>query len=144
MLIGEYLHTLDDKKRLLIPSKFRNQLGRTVIVSRGLDGCLFIHSESEWLILVEKLSHMPLGAQDSRAFSRFMLSGAVDVDIDSSGRILLPDYLKSFAKLENKVFLVGVMSRIEVWSEAEWQTYSRRVEGDSIGLAEKLSTLGII
>ena len=105
MLIGQYSHTLDPKKRLSLPAKFRKELGKKIVVTNGLDNCLFLYPLKEWQRVAEKLSNLPLGAADTRGFNRFMLAGAVEAEIDGAGRILIPDFLKEFAGLKEKVVL---------------------------------------
>jgi MraZ protein len=144
MLIGEHTHTIDSKKRLAIPSKFRKEIGKKAVVTRGLDNCLFVYTIGEWKKVAEKLANMPIGQSDARNFARLMLSGAVDVDLDSLGRILLPDYLKSYAGLKNKVVISGLYKRLEIWDEKQWNAYKARVEKQTDVLAEKLGELGIL
>lgn len=142
MFIGEYRHTIDDKGRLAIPAKFRSSLKKAV-VTRGLDACLFVYSMSEWKILAEKLANLPISQANSRAFARLMLAGAMDVDIDSQGRIVLPEYLRSYAGLGKQVVLAGLYNRIELWSEAAWEAYTQRAEKNSGDIAEQMLSLGI-
>ncbi len=144
MFIGEYIHTLDEKKRLSLPSKFRKELGKTVVLTRGLDQCLFIYSKTEWKKFISSLSALSMGQADSRAFSRFLLGGAVETDIDGSGRILVPDFLKDFAHLEGQVMVVGVNSRCELWNEEAWRTYTASVEKQADTLAERLGDIGMM
>jgi MraZ protein len=144
MLIGEYHHTLDPKKRLSLPSKFRKELGERVVLTRGLDSCLFIFSENSWRTIAEKLATLPLTASDTRGFSRFLLSGAAETEVDGAGRILIPEYLKEFAGLKSSVILAGLGERIEVWDEKLWSEYRRQIEKNADQLAEKLGTLGIL
>ncbi len=144
MIIGEYVHILDPKKRLSLPSKFRKELGRTVVVTRGLDNCLFVYSLKEWKKILEKLGELSIGQADTRGFNRFMLSGAVEVEVDSVGRILIPDFLKTFAGLKEKVILAGIHTRVEIWDEALWSVYKKRVEKQADILAEKLGEIGVI
>src|SRR6185295_6954092 len=108
MLIGEYLHTLDSKKRLSLPAKFRKEVGRKVVVTRGLDSCLFMFPQKAWDAMAKKISALPVGGADTRGMSRFLLAGAVEVEVDSAGRILVPDFLKEFANLRSRVVLAGV------------------------------------
>ena len=108
MLIGEYKHTLDPKKRLSLPSKWRKELGKELVVTRGLDNCLFVYPLREWEKITEKIGQLPLGQADTRSFNRFFLSGAVEVEVDSVGRILVPDFLKDFATLNTNVVLAGI------------------------------------
>ena len=143
MLIGEYSYSLDDKKRLGIPAKFREVLGKKAVITRGLDQCLFLYSMKEWGTLAEKLSKLPLAQADARGFARLMLAGAMDVSFDNLGRILLPDYLKNYALLKKKVIVVGVYSRIEIWDEEKWQAYKERTEKEGGDIAERLKELGV-
>lgn len=144
MLIGEYRHTLDEKNRLSMPVKFRKVLGEKVIVTNGLDSCLFVFSLKSWQDFSQQLATLSLVEGDKRKFSRFMLGGAVEAEIDSAGRILLPDFLKDFAKLKTKVVLTGVHSRVEIWSEKLWDEYKASVEKDIDVLAEKLGEVGAL
>jgi len=144
MLIGEYAHILDNKKRLSLPSKFRKELGRKIVVTRGLDNCLFVYSLKEWQKIATKLGELSIGQADTRGFNRFMLSGAVEVEVDTVGRILIPDFLKDFAQLKNKVILAGIQTRVEVWDGATWDAYKKRVEHQADAMAEKLGEIGMI
>lgn len=143
MLIGEYNHNLDTKGRLAIPVKFREKLGGGAIITRGLDNCLFVFSTKEWEILVSKLINLPLSQANSRAFVRLMLSGARDVEFDSQGRILIPDYLRRYAGLKKNVVIAGLYNRIEIWDEERWKEYKQKTESRTEEIAEKLSELGI-
>ncbi|MEK9176668.1 MAG: division/cell wall cluster transcriptional repressor MraZ [Patescibacteria group bacterium] len=144
MLIGEYRHTLDPKKRLSLPAKFRKELGKSVIVTRGLDRCLFLLSHASWKRLVEKFSQLSIGSSDTRGFNRFMLSGAVEADVDTAGRILIPEYLKEFAELADTVIVAGVGERVEIWNEHTWKSYKEHIESQGDALAGKLGEAGII
>lgn len=144
MLIGEYLHTVDPKKRLSLPAKFRKELGKTVIVTRGLDQCLFVFSQPSWKKLVQKFGGLSIGSAESRGFNRFMFSGAVEADVDAAGRILIPDNLKEYAGLKGKVILAGVNTRVEIWDENRWDTYKKRIESQGDDLAQKLGEIGVI
>lgn len=144
MLIGEYLHTLDSKKRLSLPAKFRKEFGRKVVITRGLDACLFMFPTSEWSGIAKKLRELPIGKADTRGFSRFLLSGAAECEVDGAGRVLLPEYLKEFAKLGSRVVLAGVSDRVEVWNERMWEAYKRRIESQAEHMAQKLGDLGIL
>lgn len=144
MLIGEYVHTLDPKKRLSLPSKWRAELGKTVVVTRGLDNCLFVYPMPAWQTITEKVGSLPLGAADTRSFNRFFLSGAVEVEVDKIGRILVPDFLKDFAKLQNKVVLAGIHDRVEIWDEKKWNDYKKKIEKQADSLAEKLGSIGVL
>lgn len=144
MLIGEYKHTLDSKKRLSMPSKWRKELGTKLVVTRGLDNCLFVYPQKEWQKITEKIGQLPLGQADTRSFNRFFLSGAVEVEVDSVGRILVPDFLKDFANLKTKVVLAGIYDRVEIWAENKWEDYKRRIETQADQLAEKLGEIGVL
>jgi MraZ protein len=144
MLIGEYKHTLDPKKRLSVPSKWRKDLGGRLIVTRGLDNCLFVYPQKEWKLITAKVGQLPLGQADTRGFNRFFLSGAVEVEVDSVGRILVPDFLKDFAGLDSKVVLAGIYDRVEIWAEDAWEAYKKRIEGQADALAQKLGEIGVL
>ncbi len=144
MLIGEYKHTLDPKKRLSLPSKWRKELGKKLVVTRGLDNCLFVYPLLEWEKITEKIGQLPLGQADTRSFNRFFLSGAVEVEVDSVGRILVPDFLKDFAALTTNVVLAGIHNRIEIWDEEAWTSYKRTIEKQADALAEKLGEIGVL
>jgi MraZ protein len=143
MLLGEYKHNLDNKGRMAIPVKFRDKLGTGMILTRGLDNCLFVFGEKEWGILVEKLNALPLAQANSRAFVRLMLAGAVDVSLDAQGRVLVPDYLRKYAHLKKDVVVAGLYSRAEIWDAELWNRYKEKTEGASEEIAEKLGELGI-
>jgi MraZ protein len=144
MLIGEYLHTLDSKKRLSLPAKFRKEVGRKVVITRGLDTCLFMFSEKAWKGIATKLQGLPVGGADTRGMSRFFLAGAVEVEVDRAGRILVPDFLKEFADLRSRVVLAGVSDRIEIWNEKTWDEYKHRIEKGADQMAQTLGDLGIL
>ena len=143
MFIGEYKYNLDIKNRLALPSKFRNLFTKGAVITKGLDNCLFIYTTEEWHKLAEKLANLPFSQAKSRAFSRLMLAGAMDVRVDKQGRVILPDYLKSFAGLHKKIVLAGLYNRLEIWDEKMWFKYQKSSEKDSIEIAEGLSDLGI-
>jgi MraZ protein len=143
MFIGEYNHAVDAKKRLALPSKFRKELGKTVVVTRGLDQCLFVYPMNVWTSLAEKLGTMPIGEAATRSFVRLMLAGAIDVNLDAQGRALLPDYLKEYAGIDREVIVAGLFNRLEVWDREKWHNYKKRVEGSADQLAENLGKLGI-
>ncbi len=144
MLIGEYKHTLDDKKRVAVPVRFRKELGKKIVITHGLDQCLWIYTVSEWNKVAEKLASLSFGQADTRGFNRFMLSGAIEVDVDSLGRILVPDFLKEYAHLKERVVLAGVHSRVEIWDEDRWSVYKKKIAGQADALAEKLGEIGVI
>lgn len=144
MLIGEYKHTLDTKKRLSLPAKFRKQLGKHIVITRGLDNCLFVYPQKELERFLVKLKELSVGQADTRGFNRFILGGAVDVEIDSLGRILIPDFLKNFAKLKTTVVLIGVNDRVEIWDEKAWEEYRAGIEKGANVFAEKLGGIGVL
>ena len=143
MFIGEYRYTLDTNKRLALPSKFRKELGKKVIVTRGSDNCLIIYPLREWGIMSEKLSKLPASRLDARGFARIMLAGACDVDLDKSGRILIPEYLKKYALLKKNIVLLGLSNRIEIWDGKKWQKYREKTEKEIGDMAERLKELGV-
>lgn len=141
MFMGEYNHTIDAKGRLIIPSKFREALGDEFVVTKGLDGCLFVYPNEEWSAFEEKLRTLPLTNKNARQFSRFFLAGAALCEVDKQGRILIPGVLREFAQLEKEVVLVGVLSRIEIWSRAKWE--ESNVYDDMDEIAEHMEELGL-
>jgi len=143
MFIGEYQHSIDPKKRLALPSKFRKELGKNVVVTRGLDKCLFVYTSKTWKELAEKLGTLPMGESTTRSFVRLMLAGAVDSDVDSQGRILLPEYLKEYAGLGRLVTVAGLFNRLEIWDEKKWKVYKTSAEKNTDEIAEQLGKLGI-
>ncbi len=143
MFIGEYTYKIDDKKRLAIPSKFRDELKRKAVITRGLDRCLFLYSMEEWEKIAEKISQLPFGQHDSRGFSRIMLSGAMEVEFDSAGRILIPDYLKEYASLKKEVVIAGLYNRVEVWDKETWNDYKEKTEEELGNIAERLKEFGV-
>lgn len=143
MFIGEYYHTIDTKRRLAIPVKFRRDLGKKAVLTRGLDNCLYLYSLAEWKKLAEKLARLPISRSDSRAFARLMLAGAMDVSLDRLGRILIPDYLKDYAGLGKKIVLAGLYNRIEIWDGNKWESYKKQTTKQAENIAEKMNELGI-
>ncbi len=144
MFIGEYTHTVDEKSRISLPSKFKTELGKKVVVTRGLDNCLFLFTHKTWTDRSKELSKLGMMQADTRGFSRFMFSGAVEIDVDSTGSILIPDYLREFADLKSPVVFAGVHDRIEIWNEKKWKTYTRHIESQADMMAEKLGKVGMI
>ena len=144
MLIGQYNHSIDDKKRLAIPNKFKSVFGKKVVVTRGLDTCVFVYTIKEWGKIAEKLVSGSLGSKDSRDLNRFFLSGATEVEVDGAGRILIPEYLKEFAKLKDKVIFAGLYSRAEIWNEEEWEKKQNDVSSRADEVAGKLQEIGMI
>ncbi len=143
MLLGEFQHSLDNKGRVAIPAKFRDKLSSGAIITRGLDNCLFVFANEEWNELAKKLMALPLAQANSRAFVRLMLAGAMDLDLDNQGRVLVPDYLRKYAALGKQVIVAGLMNRIEIWDAPAWEKYKQKTESASEEIAEKLGELGI-
>ena len=141
MFMGEYNHTVDAKGRLIIPSRFREELKNEFIVTKGLDGCLFVFPGNEWQIFEEKLKALPLTNKNARQFSRFFVAGATPCELDRQGRILVPQTLREFAGLEKDVVLTGNLNRIEVWSKEKWSEICNYDDMDSI--AESMQDMGI-
>lgn len=143
MFIGEYKHTIDTKKRLALPAKFRKELGSSVVVTKWLDSCLIVFPEKEWQVMSDKLGKLPTSQAEARGFVRMLLGGAMSVDLDNLGRILIPEYLKEYAGLEKDVTICGLFNRLEIWDSEKWAGYKDRVEKEVGDFAEKLKELGI-
>jgi MraZ protein len=143
MFIGEYSATIDDKGRIAIPVKFRSQLKSKVVITKGLDNSLFLLTVDEWKKLAEKWASLPISTANARAFSRHMLAGTMDCDIDKQGRVIVPGYLKEFAKIGKKLIFAGLYNRIEIWSEELWVKYKAQTEKESNAIAEQLGSLGV-
>ena len=141
MFMGEYNHTIDAKGRLIVPSKFRESLGETFVVTKGLDGCLFVYGNDEWSVFEEKLKSLPLTNKEARTFVRFFLAGAAEVEVDKQGRILVPGVLREFAGLKKDVVLIGVASRIEIWDRERFD--GAAVYEDMDEIAENMARLGL-
>ena len=144
MLIGEYKHIIDDKKRLSLPTKLRSQLGKSVVITRGLDNCLFLYTGKEWQKISGKLGELGFGQANMREFNRFFLSGATEVSVDSAGRVLIPDHLREFAGTTGKVVITGVYNRLEIWDEDKWDAYKKGVIKNADQIAQKLGEIGAI
>lgn len=143
MFMGEYQHTLDSKGRIIVPAKFRDALGSQCVVTRGLDQCLFLYSQSEWSVMEEKLRQLPLTQRDARAFVRFFFSGATDLEFDKQGRIVLPAPLRDYAELTKEVVVIGVSTRVELWDKEVWERYVSGAESSLETISEKIADLGI-
>lgn len=143
MFIGEYSHNIDDKGRLAVPKKFQEDLKAGLVVTKGLDNCLWVYTYESWKELATKLSKLPISSTNNRAFSRLMLAGAMDVSLDKQGRVVLPDYLRDYAKLGKKVIVTGLYDRLEIWDEIAWKSYKERTEAESGEIAEQLADLGV-
>lgn len=139
MFIGEYRHTFDTKNRISVPAKFRKELGASVVVTRGFDKCLFVYPKSSWKVRATEMAKHSMGNAAGRGLARLMLAGASEAEVDSAGRILVPDYLKSFAALKTKGVVAGVSDRVEIWDEAAWEQYTKDIERDADQYAERLS-----
>lgn len=135
MFMSQYNHTIDTKGRLIVPSKFREMLGEDFVVTRGMDGCLFVYANDDWNAFEQKLTALPIMNKEARQFARFFLAGAAQVEVDKQGRILLPANLREFAKLDKDVVLVGVGSRIEIWSRENWEEVNSDTSMDDIAAA---------
>lgn len=138
MFMGEYQHAVDAKGRLIVPAKFREALGETFVVTRGLDHCLFGYPMNEWRKLEEKLKDLPMTKKDTRAFARFFFSGATEVEIDKQGRINLPSTLITHAHLEKECVVLGVSNRIEIWAKDAWESYFKESEESFNDIAENM------
>jgi len=143
MFIGEYRHTIDIKKRLALPAKFRKELGKTIIITRGLDNCLVVYTLKEWKVMSDKLGKLPASQLEARGFARIMLAGAMVVELDRLGRILIPEYLKIYANLKKNVVICGLYNRLEIWDGRNWEIYKKKVEKEVGDFAAKLGELGI-
>lgn len=138
MFMGEYQHSIDDKGRMIIPVKFRELLGTSFVVTRGLDHCLFVYPKEEWAVLEQKLKSLPLMKSDARAFTRFFFSGATECEWDKQGRVNLPSNLRDYAKLDKECIVLGVSNRMEIWSKPIWNEYYDQSEEAFNDIAEKL------
>ncbi len=141
--MGEYLHIVDTKGRMILPAKFREELGTSFILTKGLDNCLFIYEASEWSVLEGKLKQLPLSKPEARAFMRFFFSGATQIECDKQGRILIPANLREYAKLDKDVVVIGVLNRVEVWDKNSWNSYNDQLSPAVTEIAEHLADLGI-
>ena len=143
MFIGEYQHNIDDKGRLAVPVKFREALANGAVVTKGLENSLSLFPKEEWDKLAQKLAGLPLGQANSRAFARLMLAGAMDVELDKQGRIVLPEYLRTYAGIGKRVVVAGLYNRLEIWDTKRWETYKQMTEEDAEQIAEKLGEIGV-
>jgi MraZ protein len=144
MFIGEYEHTLDEKKRVSLPKQFRAGLGKSMVITRGLDNCLFVYPKKNWQKIAEKLDRLSFAQADTRGFNRFILSGAAEVEVDAAGRILIPDHQKDFAQLGRNVVFAGVSDRVEVWDSEKWKTYKAQIVSKADQMSEKLGEIGAL
>lgn len=143
MFIGEYQNSIDSKGRIIVPSKFRDQLGNKFILTKGLDNCLYIYPMEEWSRFEDKLGSLPVSNKDARAFVRYFFSSAVECEVDKQGRLTIPQNLREHAKIDKELVTIGVLSKIEIWSKQEWDNYN---EGSNLGpddIADKMAEFGI-
>jgi MraZ protein len=143
LFYGEYQHSIDPKGRVIMPSKFREDLGERFIVTKGLDNCLFAYSSNEWSSLEAKLKSLPFTDKDVRAFVRFFFAGAAECELDKQGRILIPQNLREYASLEKDIYVIGVSTRVEIWDKNKWDSYSSDENISPDQIAEKMASLGI-
>jgi MraZ protein len=143
MFIGEFTHSIDSKGRVALPAKFRPSLASGCVVTRGLDNSLIVYTSKEWEKMAKKLAKLPLTQADARAFSRLMLSGAMDIELDKQGRVVIPQYLRKYAGFKSDVVIIGLYNKIEMWDKATWETYSKDMESESAEIAEHLTDLGV-
>lgn len=143
MLIGQYKHTIDNKKRLALPAKFRNELGSKVVVTKGFEACLVVYPEKEWQVISEKMSSMTVTQTEARAVARNFLSGAAEAELDKLGRILVPDYLKEYADLKKDVVVCGLSTRLEIWDAEKWAKYMKQTEESVDEMVSKLGQFGL-
>jgi len=142
MFIGEYSHSIDEKGRLSVPVKFRADLATGAILTRGLDGCLWLYTVEEWQKIADEISALPITQKKARSFSRFVLSGAMDLNLDNAGRINCPKYLSDYAGIKSKVVITGMHSRLEIWAEEKWSKFRDEMEKNSDEVAEELENIG--
>lgn len=143
MFVGQYLHTLEEKGRLAIPKKFREELGKRAVITYGLDGCLFLFAPRLWQEFEKKLAKISLTKRNSRAFVRFLTYGAAEVEFDRQGRVLIPEPLRGFAGLTKNIVVAGALERIEIWDQRRFDQYLARIEKDGEKIAERLEELGL-
>lgn len=142
MFIGEYNHTIDLKNRIIIPSKFRDELKNSCIITKGLDGCLYIYTKDEWNKIEDKLKILPLTNKEARAFTRFFFAGAAEIEIDKQGRALIPQNLIEYAQIKKDIVSIGVSTRIEIWSKEKWEEYNN-TDVDFENILNKMEELGV-
>lgn len=143
MLIGEYEHSLDVKGRLIMPMKLRQDIGEKFIITKGLDGCLFVFSLTEWSNFENKLKELPLTNKNARDFVRFFLSGATECELDRQGRFLISSNLRSYSEITKEVIIIGVGTRLEIWNKEKWEKYSSNENISADSIAENMNLLGI-
>ncbi|MEX0616523.1 MAG: division/cell wall cluster transcriptional repressor MraZ [Candidatus Woykebacteria bacterium] len=139
MFLGEYKHSIDYKGRVSVPKKFRAELGKGSVLTKGLDRCLFLYTKQAWESLSQSIRSMPVTASDARAFSRYLFSGAIEIEFDQLGRIFIPEYLRSYSSIKKEVVIVGVLERVEIWDKKTWGRVSKGIENKGEEIAEKLT-----
>ncbi len=143
MFMGEYQHSLDEKGRLIIPARFREDLGELFIITRGLDHCLFVYPLSQWKILEEKIRELPTSHAETRSFVRMFFSGAVETNLDKQGRVVLPQHLREHARIQKDVYVIGVSSKVEIWAKDNWESYATQAQQSYEAIAESIINIGI-
>ena len=143
MLIGQYTHSIDSKKRLSLPAKFRGELGDKVIITKGVENCLVVYTQKEWEVISSKLGNLPISQGEARSFTRHLLASATEIDLDKLGRVLIPDYLKDYASLQKNAVICGLSNRLEIWDEKKWDDYRKNAEKGVEEIVSKLGSLGI-
>lgn len=143
MLMGEFQHSLDEKGRIIIPAKFREELGDKFIITRGLDNCLFVYPVSQWRILADKIKELPTSQPETRAFVRLFFSGAVEAELDKQGRVMIPQSLREHARIEKDVYVIGVSTKVEIWAKETWENYSAQTQKSYEEIAQNIINIGI-
>lgn len=143
MLLGEYQNTIDNKGRIIIPSRFREELGHRFILTKGLDHCLIIYSMEEWKRFEDKLKSLPIASKEARSFVRYFFSGAVECEADKQGRMNIPPHLREYARIEKDLVTIGVSDRVEIWSRQEWEVYQDSEAMGNDDIADKMAQFGI-
>lgn len=143
MFMGEYQHAIDEKGRLIVPSKFREDLGVKFVITRGLDNCLFVYPMSQWKELEEKVKTLPTSHADTRSFVRMFFSGAVETELDKQGRVVIPSHLRDHARIDRDVYIIGVSTKVEIWSKEAWENYSIQAQQAYEEIAETIVDIGI-
>lgn len=143
MLLGEYQHSIDVKGRVILPAKFREEIGENCIATKGLEKCLFVYPKQEWSIIESKLKQLPLAKAEARAFVRFFFSGAAELECDKQGRVLIPGNLRDYAALDKDIVIIGVLNRVEIWDKTAWEEYNNQIGPTVNDIAEHLVDLGI-
>lgn len=138
MFLGEYQHNLDGKGRVSVPAKYRSELGSSAIVTKGLDACLYLYPKGEWEKMAEKISSLPISSSSARTFARVMLAGAMEVELDKQGRVLLPAYLRDYANIDGDAVMAGVYNRVEIWNKEAWKSNTKIEEGSISETVEQL------